>query len=70
MNFDICFCFYTWEVTFHIGNMLNVLEEKSEEESWVDKQAWLTTARRPSQEHGIYGTAARVHSNTPVNFKL
>lgn len=39
MNFDICFCFYTWEVTFHIGNMLNVLEEKSEEESWVDKQA-------------------------------
>jgi len=50
--------------------MLNVLEEKSEEQSCRNRQAWLVTAGLPRQEHRIYGTCDRAQSNSPVDFKL
>lgn len=66
-------CSHTLQQILLIGNMLNmlnILEEKSEEESWMERRARLVTAGLPSQEQRIYGTCGRAHSNSPVDFKL
>lgn len=52
------------------GMTVNVFEGKPEDWSWAAWLTWLITAGGPNQEHTIYSTADRAHSNIPVDSKL